>query len=493
MQVVFVDIVAYSRRKSHAQVKVINAFRDCFEAALATTEQQFRDFWQSSHLALRENVILLPIGDGAAVAFPFAELHDAHLVFATSLLKAIRARSLAADCTRFGRQGWCDCHDAMKVRIGVSEGKLIVYKDLNDNFNVAGTTVNLASRVMGVADVNQILFSEDAYRQITEMISGAEQRFVAYKGVVVKHGLTLTVYQYIDKTLKGLNSGRNQKLEAFAIPQPPRSPGDATTPAAPPAHAPVLAPARRKVSSETPRRAPARSPTDPFCSAILSRFIEVPAGTFKMGNDLTAQDTVIMPRTFLVDRYPVTQDVYVQVMGHHDSQFVGDRLPVDTITWLEAIEFCNALSRRCARVDVYRITGKTVSINYDANGFRLPTEAEWEYACGNAGISANEGLDAVAWFATNTTQTQNVGQLKPNALGLHDMLGNVWEWCNDWFEQRSGSHTLTAPTGPADGFERVVRGGSWSDFAATVSPTYRSRRVPSSRTSNVGFRLVTSQ
>lgn len=488
MQIVFVDIVSYSKRNSHAQVEVINAFRQCMEAALSATAQHFAAFLQTARLGLRENVILVPAGDGAAVGLPFDGLHDAHLVFATALLHEIGVRSATADCARFRRQNWCDCHDAMRVRVGVSEGKVIVYKDINENFNIAGTTMNIAARVMGVAGANEILFSEEAYEQFKDMTRGVAGNFIGYKGVVVKHGLTLTVYQYVNKRIKYLYVARNLSRGVLV---PPRAPGKTlvtlkTADRASSKDAEAGHPTRKSTKSHVERAAPA----NPICVEAYERLVAITAGSCTVGQK-NERAEIIITRPFMIDRFPMTQGLYQRVMGRCYSHFKGDTLPVESVTWFDAVTFCNALSRLCLRDEVYTLSDKDVLIDYSASGFRLPTEAEWEYAYARGGIAPdNDDLGAVAWYRVNAKQTQAVGQLGPNAHGLYDMLGNVWEWCNDWYEKRQANAVLTDPAGPTEGLERLVRGGSWNDLAANVTATYRSTRDPSSRLPNLGFRVA---
>lgn len=492
MQVVFVDIVSYSKRNSHAQVEVINTFKVCLETALDQTAAHFKADLEKMRLKLRESVILLPAGDGAAIGFPFDGLHDMHLVFAVALLGAIGKRNAIADCVRFRRQDWCDCHDAMKIRTGVSEGKLIVYKDINDNFNVAGTTVNLAARVMSVADADEILFSEEAYRLFNDMTRGIASKFIGYSDVVVKHGLTLTVYQYANKQVKYLTTARNPKRGVLLTSKQPPPPATQKSAAVVAPVTPAHLASNRSAGSKS--AGVSANTKNALSQRVFDRLAEIAPGKFRMGDKSEVADVTIT-RPFLVDRYSMTQDLYQEVMGRCDSRFKGAQLPVDSVTWMDAAEFCNALSRRTMRDEVYQVCGKHVLIDPTANGFRLPSEAEWEYVCsgGENTPIAKGALNSVAWFGANARQTQVVGQLQPNANGLFDMLGNVWEWCNDWYEKRDANLVLIDPVGPQDGMERVVRGGSWEDLAASISATYRSRRDPSTRSANLGFRIAVNK
>ena len=165
-------------------------------------------------------------------------------------------------------------------------------------------------------------------------------------------------------------------------------------------------------------------------------------------------------------------------MGSNPSKFKGDNLPVEQVSWNDIQEFITKLNT---------MTGKT---------FRLPTEAEWEYAArgGNKSkgykYSGSNTLDNVAWYTNNSSsKTHPVGQKQPNELGLYDMSGNVWEWCQDWYGSYSSS-SQTNPTGPSSGSYRVLRGGSWYHFARICRVSYRLNSDPDDRYNLNGFRLV---
>jgi formylglycine-generating enzyme required for sulfatase activity len=161
---------------------------------------------------------------------------------------------------------------------------------------------------------------------------------------------------------------------------------------------------------------------------------------------------VKISRSFYMGKYVVTQAQYAKVMGSNPSNFRGDNLPVEMVNYVEAAAFCKKAGN---------LTGKS---------FRLPTEAEWEYAC-HAGTKTkfntgdNDGaLEQAAWFGGNSEgKTHPVGQKKPNAWGLYDMHGNVWHWCQDWYEEDYyGKSVAENPQGPPRGAYRVLRGGSWN-------------------------------
>ncbi len=187
-------------------------------------------------------------------------------------------------------------------------------------------------------------------------------------------------------------------------------------------------------------------------------------------------------------------------MGTNPSYFKGDDLPVEQVSWYDAVEYCNRLSRREGLTPVYTGSGSSIRCNFSANGWRLPTEAEWEYAAkgGNKGrgyeYSGSYRIDDVAWYDSNSGgKTHIVGLKKPNDLGIYDMIGNVYEWCWDWFILTYYSRSPSSnPTGPESLVAklRLSRGGAWDFNADICNTTYRGRHKPSYRNNAVGFRTV---
>lgn len=223
---------------------------------------------------------------------------------------------------------------------------------------------------------------------------------------------------------------------------------------------------------------------------MRDRMIPIKAGKFEMGDDGTGIVEVTLS-PFLMDKYPVTQALYQQVMNKNPSHFKGEDRPVEKVSWFDAVEFCNELSRQANLNEAYEITEKQVKRRPEATGYRLPTEAEWEYAC-RAGTKGDHygNLEKIAWYDKNSeNETHGVGQKKANDFGLFDMLGNVWEWCNDWYGDYS-KESVTDPVGVENGTDRVIRGGSWYDDARDVRSAGRFRGTPDGRGSGLGFRLV---
>ena len=255
---------------------------------------------------------------------------------------------------------------------------------------------------------------------------------------------------------------------------------------------------------------------------IPEHFILVEGGTFSMGSpdseawrsDDETQHTVTVS-DFYMSAFEVTQAEYQAVTGSNPSTFSGEDLPVETVSWLDAIAYCNARSELEGLEPAYTVEGQTVTWNRGANGYRLPTEAEWEYAC-RAGtetpfntetsISAEECnywghypyLIEDNYFNQSNLETRPgvyrettvaVGSFQPNAWGFYDMHGNVGEWVWDYYGDYP-AQAQTDPAGPDSGVLRVNRGGGWNDFAKNLRSAYRATLPQDSAVFNVGFRLV---
>ncbi len=215
------------------------------------------------------------------------------------------------------------------------------------------------------------------------------------------------------------------------------------------------------------------------------------------------QVTVTQP--FLLGRTELTQQQWRELMHSEPSHFraCGASCPVEQVSWIDALRFCNALSEREGLQPAYRIQGAASSWDLQANGYRLPTEAEWLLAA-RAGTeqayAGSDDADLVSWHSGNAAgRSHPVAEKQPNSLGLFDMSGNVWEWVWDGW---SGSNDqasvyrpvlqVSDPAGPASATERVYRGGSWSDDASIVHLADRDRGAPDYRMYYVGFRVARS-
>jgi formylglycine-generating enzyme required for sulfatase activity len=192
-------------------------------------------------------------------------------------------------------------------------------------------------------------------------------------------------------------------------------------------------------------------------------------------------------------KYEVTQQEYAALMGTNPSEFKGDNLPVECVTWYDAVNYCNARSWSEGLTPAYTVSGTDVTWNRSANGYRLPTEAEWEYAC-RAGTttpySSGISVDGAGWYYSNSrSTTYPVGTKQANEWGLYDMHGNVYEWCWDWYGGY-GTAAQTDPLGAVSGADRVERGGSWGNFGWNLRSAYRIYGNPSSGDYFLGFRLV---
>lgn len=211
--------------------------------------------------------------------------------------------------------------------------------------------------------------------------------------------------------------------------------------------------------------------------------VEVPAGKIELRDDRIKQKWTVEIQPFLLAKFPVTQEFYFEITKKAPSTFNGKGLPVETVTWKDAVGFCNALSALKGLNACYTIQEENEEITLDliADGFRLPTETEWEYACkaGTTGIRYGE-LNNIAWFKNNSEKkTHSVGQKEPNDWGLYDMLGNVWEWCSDIYDET------------VYGSYRIFRGGGWCDEERSVMATTRRRSHPLKfKIDDLGFRIA---
>jgi formylglycine-generating enzyme required for sulfatase activity len=233
---------------------------------------------------------------------------------------------------------------------------------------------------------------------------------------------------------------------------------------------------------------------------VSANMVRVEGGTFQMGgidgdSDEKPVHTVTV-KSFYMGRTEVSQKEWQEIMGNDPSYFKGDNLPVEQVNWYEAVEYCNRLSLKEGLSPAYQGSGNHIVCDFNASGYRLPTEAEWEYAArgGNRDAMAYEysggnSVDPVAWYNENSDSSHPVGMKQPNSQGLYDMSGNVWEWCWDWYGSYS-SESQADPTGASSGNGRVRRSGGWYGSAANVRAANRDSGTPWYRSNNLGFRVV---
>ena len=229
---------------------------------------------------------------------------------------------------------------------------------------------------------------------------------------------------------------------------------------------------------------------NPSINSFEIDMVFVEGGSFTMGatseqeNDYDSNERPthrVKLNSFYIGKYEVTQKQWCEIMGKNPSFFIGDSLPVEQVNWSDVQEFIKKLNDQ---------TGKN---------YRLPTEAEWEYVARggkrsqNYKYSGSNIVDHIAWYWDNSNSTTHaVGTKLPNELGIYDMSGNVWEWCNDWYDNYNSSSQIN-PIGALSGSYRVIRGGCWIYDACRTRVSLRYYNSPDLRYSNLGFRLAHSR
>ncbi len=240
----------------------------------------------------------------------------------------------------------------------------------------------------------------------------------------------------------------------------------------------------------------------------LVPLVLIPAGSFLMGSELGDKNEipvhkVAISRSFWMSKYEITKGNYYEIMGMRNLQFFSSKQrPIENVTWFEAIKFCSSLSKKEGLEDCYKLLpNDKVECDFTKKGYRLPTEAEWEYAC-RAGsktecYSGNDlfVFELVAWFKDNSdNETHEVGLKESNSFGLYDMHGNVWEWCWDGYSIHYYKESPEIdPTGVNTSANKVIRGGSWFSNAQFCRSAFRVYVPPEIKSDDRGFRIVRTQ
>ncbi len=224
--------------------------------------------------------------------------------------------------------------------------------------------------------------------------------------------------------------------------------------------------------------------TNDLIQTIDSLMVNIPAGEVVLRDDRIKKEWLVQIQPFLLAKYAVTMELYDAITNSPLNNFDKNHKPVVNISWNDAIAFCNVLSKKAGLKEYYSISdgGQIVRCKLDSNGYRLPSEAEWQYACkaGTTGYTYGK-LHDIAWYNENSNgEIHDVGQKEPNAWGLYDMLGNVWEWCYDLYDET------------VYGSYRIFRGGSWAETARGCGATCRRRSHPTFHIDDLGFRLARS-
>ena len=437
--IVFADIVGFSTKRTSLQREVIDSFNQELRSFLI----QFIDPFSGE-----SEVIALPTGDGACLSFLLDKEQrrwNEKTIFELCILLHKWAYHMSTP------------DNAVQLRLGVHMGIVDIVLDLNNKKNVVGDTINFAARVMSAAKARQTYISDTVFNQYVGVATkslgvtagGKDYRVHFSKPVKIfaKHDRELTVHDM-------LLEPHERFMDAAGEEDAKGGAGKA------------IQAERLEFEPET---------------------VYVAGGAFKMG----AKDGQFSEKPvhnvevteFMIGKYPVTQKQWKAVMGTNPSKNKdNDHHPVERVSLAEVHEYLKKLNE---------LTGKK---------YRLPTEAEWEYAAKGGDLSqgfiyaGGNGLKEVAWDSENSKgSTQAVGLKKPNELGLCDMTGNVWEWCSDFYDEKYYAVSPEKdPKGPATGDNRVIRGGSWINFPARYRVTDRYFNHPGDRRTYLGFRVACS-
>ncbi len=220
----------------------------------------------------------------------------------------------------------------------------------------------------------------------------------------------------------------------------------------------------------------------PIVAHIEQQLRPIPAGSILMQDNRIAKRWSVSIAPLLIGAFQITTSTYMALCGDTDPDFEGRDLPITSVSWLQAASFCNALSQAAGLECCYHFHADNQDADRDpaAKGYRLPTEAEWEYACRAGSNEPRYGpLPDIAWYSENSAgRPQAVGTKRPNDWGLYDMLGNVWEWCSDIYDAETY------------GRYRSFRGGGWADEERGCLATNGRRSHPTFAIDDLGFRIV---
>jgi len=234
----------------------------------------------------------------------------------------------------------------------------------------------------------------------------------------------------------------------------------------------------------------------------MEQLVLIPAGTFQMGNDYSYNRKIpahtVTVNSFYIGRYPVTNKEYKLFRASHRGRWSEPDFPVEMVNWYDAIDYCNWFSDRSGLTGCYTGSKYNMTLDINKNGYRLPTEAEWEYAC-RAGSDTDyywgyEMNGDYCWYLDNSEhKVHPAGQKKPNNFSLYDMSGNVREWCWDWYNEDYYEVSPSKnPTGPSEGSNRVIRGGCWCYTDRHCQSCFRDHDHPDNPDECGGFRIVRS-
>ena len=262
-------------------------------------------------------------------------------------------------------------------------------------------------------------------------------------------------------------------------------------------------------AKKSKERAEAKKRAEEEAKKQAERIVFVKGGTFDMGDNILGTSDPIHKVTlssFYISKYETTQSEYQAIMGSNPSHFNGDNLPVESVSWFDAIKYCNAKSKKDGLSVAYNETsgelldsgGNVTSDITKVKGYRLPTEAEWEYAAGGGNksqgykYSGSNYENEVAWFSSNSGgKTHEIGTKKSNELGIYDMSGNVYEWCTDFFDDNYYNNSATInPVNTKSSDDRVNRGSSWSNNDDYLRVCTRHGIPPTYDNTDLGLRLV---